>query len=86
MKQKVFAVYDSKAEVYTPPFYMVKTPEAIRAFAYQVNQPGNDFNRFPADYTLFEIGAFDNETGLLTPLGTPKSLGLAQEYIGEDNA
>lgn len=81
MKFKVFTAYDSKAEAFNTPFFMPKSGQAIRAFAEQVNKEGTDFNKFPADFTLFELGEYDDDTGLLTPLSTPKSLGLAMEFL-----
>ena len=85
MKQNVYSIYDSKAEVFNPPIFLHKDGEAIRAFDQICNDPESDFNKWPGDYTLFRIGEWDNETGLLTPLGTPKSLGLAQSFIKKED-
>lgn len=80
-KLKVFAVRDSKAEAYMNPFFMRSRGEALRAFVSGVNDPQTQLCKFPADFTLFEIGEFDEESGDLVMLPTGKvSLGLALEF------
>lgn len=80
MKQNVFAVYDSKAEMFNQPMFFKAVPEALRAFEDECNRPESALAKHPDDYTLFQIGEYDVETGLLTPLTTPNSYGLAREY------
>ncbi len=57
--QKIFTVYDSKAEAHLPPFFSPATGLALRAFETAANTPDHDFNKYPGDYTLFELGFFD---------------------------
>lgn len=81
MKQLVMSVYDSKAEMFNQPMFFKAKGEAIRAFIDEVNREGSALKMHPEDYTLFNIGEFDVEIGLLTPLNTPQSLGLATDYV-----
>lgn len=83
MKQHVLAVYDSKAELFQQPIFFKAKGEAIRAFADEVNRDKSPMKNHPEDYTLFNIGSYDVESGLLTPLTTPTSLGLAIDYLKE---
>lgn len=83
-KLLVFAVYDSKAEVYMTPMFFPAKGLAIRTFDDQVNNPDSLLNKHPEDFTLFCIGDYDQDTGLLTPLPTPASLGLAVEFKRSD--
>lgn len=78
---KLFTVYDSKAEAYLVPFYERTTGLAIRAFSSASNEKEHQFNRFPADYTLFELGEFDELTAEIKVLKTPTSLGLAINFL-----
>jgi len=80
MIQKVFTIYDSKMEAYMQPFFMSQKGQAVRAFTDTVNDPTSQFNKHPEDFTLFEIGEYDDATGKFTNLQTPNSLGLALEY------
>lgn len=77
---KVLTVYDSKAEAYLPPFYMRTTAEAVRAYEATSNDPESNMCRYPEDYTLFEIGEWEDNQGIITMYETKKSLGLAIEY------
>jgi hypothetical protein len=81
MQLKIFTVYDSKAEAYLSPFHEKATGSAIRSFETAVNDPQSSFNKFPADFTLFEIGAFDELTGRVTSLTANLNLGNAVAFL-----
>jgi len=70
MKFKIFSVYDDKAKAYLPPFFLPEVGMAVRAFKDCVNDPGHNFGKHPADYTLFQCGAFDDRTGLFDVSGS----------------
>ena len=78
------SVYDSKAEMFNQPMFFIAKGEATRAFSDIVNTKDSPMNNHPGDYTLFEIGYFNPELGKIEPLATPKSMGLASEYMRED--
>lgn len=77
MEMKMFSVHDSKAEGFIQPFFAPNDAVASRMFERAANDPTTDISRFAEDYTLFEVGSFDQNTGKCTSLETPKSLGLA---------
>ncbi len=81
MQLKMFSIYDSKAEAWIQPFFSLATGSAIRSFETAANEEGNDFNRYGADYTLFEVGYFDQHTGELRALKANINLGLAIVFI-----
>ncbi len=81
MKLKVFSIYDSKAEAFIQPFYSQTTGTAVRSFEQACNDRASDFNKFAGDYTLFELGEFDQNTAEFTPLQTIVNLGVAITYI-----
>jgi len=76
----VFSVYDSAAECYMQPFFQQTKGQAIRAFTDAVNDPSHAFARYPDDYTLFELGSYDDSKGAFMMLNTPKSIGVAVEF------
>lgn len=84
MKYKVFSVFDSKAEVFHQPMFMRAVGEAVRAFQDEANKSSSAICQHASDYTLFEIGEWDDDKGLLTPLTTPRSLGLGTEFKNDD--
>lgn len=87
MRLKLFVVYDSKTESYGVPFFRDFTANALREWAEVAsnkNVKENQIAKFPADFTLFEVGEFVQETGEFNIYGTKFSLGLAVEHIRPD--
>jgi len=85
MKLKAFAIRDTKAEAFTrPPIFVLATGVAIRSFQEAVNNKDNEIGQYPADFTLFEIGEFDQITGTLVPRpGGILDLGNGLAYISQ---
>lgn len=83
MNFKIFTIYDSKAEAFMQPFFMPTKGSAIRAFTDSVNDPKTQFYHHPADFTLLEIGEYDDQNGNLKNYEIKKSLGTALEYKKE---
>lgn len=81
MTQFIFSVYDSAAEAFLPPFFVPAIALAIRTFKQTANTPEHHFNQHPSDFTLFELGTFDQSTGAITTHATPTSHGLAITHI-----
>ena len=79
--KKAFSVYDSKAGFYMAPFFFQSTAEGIRAFFDAANDPQTAISKHPEDYTLFELGAFDDQTGVFTQHEVIIPLGCAAEFV-----
>lgn len=77
---RAFTVYDSKVEAYLRPFFMQTPAEAIRAFTETVNDGQSPFCKHPEDFTLFEVGTFDESTGFMQASDTLTSLGVAINF------
>lgn len=84
MKLKIFAIYDDKACAYLPPFFLPTKNMAIRAFGDCANDPKHQFGSNPADYTLFELGEFDDTLGHITVGKTNRSHGTALDHKREN--
>jgi hypothetical protein len=78
---KIFTIYDSKVNTYKQPFTLNSTGEATRQFIDAINSPDSFLAKSPSDYTLFEIGTFNTDTGITTQLEAKISLGTAIEFI-----
>ena len=81
--QKVFSIFDSKSMLFSQPFFSPTKGSAIRAFEQAVNDPKTDFNKYPNDFTLFEIGDWHEDKGIIEPTQTPINIGLAIEFKKE---
>ncbi len=77
MNQRVFSIFDSKADAFLQPFFATTKGVAIRQFSGAVNQDGHELNKYTEDYTLFELGDFNEKNGLLQPHESPRSVCLA---------
>lgn len=84
MITKIYTVYDSKLDAYMTPFFMQSKGAAIRAFSDTVNEPNSPFYKHPADFTLFEIGEYDDATAKITSAQALQSLGTALEFKNSD--
>jgi hypothetical protein len=81
MIYKMFSVHDVKSEVYSTPYCFKATGEAVRWFSDSSNDEKSTLNKHPEDFTLFELGEYDDSSCNYTPLPTPVPLGKALDYI-----
>lgn len=86
MKKLIYAVYDSKVEIYEQPFFLRTKGEAIRSWQKVTNDQQTKFYEHPEDYTLFELGVYDEETGSFQNHKTPVSIGVAIEFKKSENS
>lgn len=84
MINKVYSIFDSKVGAHLQPFFMQANGAAIRAVTELVKDKTHAFGKFPADYTLFELGTFDNSTGVFDMFPTPRSLGVCVEFMSQE--
>jgi len=77
---KMFTIYDSKAEAYMQPFFAKSTGEALRSFSDTCQDKNHIFAKHPEDFTLFELGTWDEQTSNFVIFESKKSLGVAIEY------
>lgn len=86
MKVQIISVYDAAVGEYLQPTQVRTTLEGLRAFKDAVNNPQSDFHKWPSDYTLFNLGEFDTETGIFTQTvdGVHHRLGMATELLDRD--
>ncbi|AXL15144.1 nonstructural protein [Microviridae sp.] len=82
MKLLVFTVFDSMAEAYLQPFYSATVGLAIRSFSEAVNTSGHQFQKYSSDFTLFQIGEFDDSNGFIK-MDDFRRIGVAQEFVDQ---
>jgi len=75
-----FTIRDSASEAFMRPFFAQSKGSAIRSFSDMVNGSDHPISDHPADYTLFEVGEFDEMTGLLK-VHEPRSLGNGATFL-----
>lgn len=66
MKKKLFVIKDTKADYYYPPQVFNNSLDAQRACENSVNgQQDSLFAKNSEDFSLFEIGTYDEKIGLV---------------------
>ncbi len=80
MNLTIFTVHDSKAEAYITPFFASNKAVGLRMFEQAANDESAQFHTHAGDYTLFELGTFDQDRGTFDLHLTPINHGLAINY------
>lgn len=78
---KVFSVWDASAGTYSPPFYQPTIGSAIRSFGDAVATSDSQLSRHSNDFSLFELGSYDDNTGKFVCLDQPNKLAVATEFV-----
>lgn len=84
MLHNIYSVKDTKAEAFLPPWYAPTNASAIRSFSTAVNDSTHDFAKYPSDFVLYQLGSFDDNTGVITAM-EPHVLGVAIDFLKLDN-
>lgn len=83
-----YSLLDTKTGHFSQPFFFNHRGHAIRAGIELGNDQSTMVGRYPADYTLCEIGVFDDQVGRFTSaevlhIGTIQSLMPAPRVLTE---
>lgn len=68
MKITVIGIFDRKAQIFISLEPTSSTAVAVRQFQEQVcKNTESPFHKWPADFSLWELGTFDTESGYMQP-------------------
>lgn len=81
MKHLIFSIFDQKAKAYLPPFTLPSSPMATRVFSDCVNSTDHNFGRHPGDYSLLQIGEWDDNTAEIIPATPPQMISNGLELL-----
>ena len=81
MLNSVFSIYDAGISTWLPPLFFRNKGECLRWFIDLVNNADSKLAKHPSDYTLFELGSWDDDKCKFSLLSTPVSIGIAIEYL-----
>lgn len=68
MKLLILAIRDAKSQLYGNPLFFVTKGAAVRAFSDVINDGKSDYAKHPEDYSLWQLGTYDDQTGDIAPL------------------
>lgn len=80
MKTKIFAIYDGKAKMFAVPFFMQTLGMAVRAFQDITQDQNTTIARHPEDFTMYEIGEYDDSTASLEAKNPMQLIAVASEF------
>lgn len=82
MEYFVLSVYDRCAGAYGRPVFALSRGAAIRSFQDEVNRSDDDnvMFRHVKDYDLFDLGTFDDQTGLFSK-SSPVLLAVGAQLV-----
>lgn len=75
---QLYSVFDTKVGAFASPFIARTKAEAIRSFQVACGDDNLPFKRHPADYQLYFVGGWNDQSGSLLPLS------VAERVIGAD--
>lgn len=79
----MMAIFDSASAAYLPPFVVATPMMALRQIRdTAARQPDHDFVRHGDQFTLFQVGWWDNEIGAVTGCA-PESFGTMQSICAK---
>lgn len=83
MNYVVLSVYDRAAAAFGRPFFAASVGAAIRSFQDEVNRPAEDnpMNKHASDFDLFELGVFDDSSGLFRCLDVPRNVATGKQML-----
>lgn len=70
MEYNIYSIKDELVR-FNQLFCMTSDDEAKRTFGLLANDPNSEISKSPADYALYRLGTFNNETGKVTGLDLP---------------
>lgn len=62
-----YSIFDKKTASYACPVWARHLEEVVRSLRIELEDPKSTYARFAADFVLFRIGHFEQDTGALVP-------------------
>lgn len=84
MKLNVYTIRDQHI-AYNLPWFARTHGEAERKFQDLTNDKQSYVAKYPEHYDLYWIGEFEDETGVITPLDTPRHIAKAVNLVQRDS-
>lgn len=80
MRLIVVAIKDRAVDAFMLPQFVAHVGAAVRGFSDAVNNKDSQFHGHPEDYDLFELGHFEDTTGLFE-VGTPRQVAIGKDLV-----
>jgi hypothetical protein len=86
MKMVIVSIMDTAAGAYGRPAFVASEGVAVRQFQDEVNRASEDnqLYKHPDDFQLYYLGTFDDNSGTMDLLGSPKLIARAKDIMIRD--
>lgn len=74
MKLAVCTIFDQKSGLFNQPFFTANVATAERAIENCIMDKEHPFSKHPEDYVLFDLGHYDDQTGMFVQHSAPVSI------------
>ena len=87
MKMVMVSIKDTAADAFGRPAFVASEGVAVRQFQDEVNRSSDDnqLYKHPDDFHLYYLGLFDDNSGKIELLETPKLIARAKEVMIRDS-
>lgn len=82
MKLNIYSIFDVASGAYLRPFFMQSDGQATRSFGDIAQDADHEIGKHPADYTLFKVGLFDDNSGEIVAW-SPEKIATALELVSQ---
>ena len=65
MKLHIYTIYDVASGIYMRPFFQQTDGQATRSFSDIALDAEHEIGKHPEDYTLYRIGSYNDNTGII---------------------
>lgn len=82
MKLRMYSIFDKKSLIHHPPQFLYNTGHALRYFKSTVERQERSFmTDYPEDFDVYEVGSFDDQTGVVEKMDKPQYIVNMGELI-----
>ena len=81
---KIYAIKDQAIEAFSQPFFVQAQGQAVRMFMDESKNEQSQINRHPADFELWYMGEFDEQTGTITGATNIERVARAIDFINKE--
>jgi hypothetical protein len=83
MKMVIVSIKDTAADAFGRPAFVATEGVALRQFQDEVNRASDDnqLYKHPQDFHLYNLGLFDDVTGMFELMETPKLITRANDVM-----
>ncbi|UQT28871.1 nonstructural protein [Microvirus AZ-2020] len=82
---KIFAVKDLAINAFGNPIFCKAQGQAIRSFMDECNNQESMMAKHPADYEMYYIGEYDEETAAILQADNIERVARATDYVNKEN-